>query len=111
MAEELHRLFERFQRRFGQFVKPDDKLFVSQALADAEEFARAYTGRDELPAKADAAVVDIAIAAYNKRGAEGESSRSEGGISRAFEDIPPTAMKLLDSIPRKVGVIHASYDG
>lgn len=51
-------------------------------------------------------VVQVQIAAYllNKRGAEGETSHSENGISRHYEDgdIPPS---LLRKIVPRAGVV------
>ena len=107
MAEDLHRLFERFQRRFGETVKAEDRTFVCQALEDAEETVLDFIGRDKLPARLDSVVVELAVIAYNKLGAEGASSRSEGGISISFDDLPPDIRKRLDNYPRKVGVIRA----
>lgn len=100
-------LFERFQNRFGSTVSAEDKAFVLQALADAENAVCDLTGRETVPERLLDVQVELAIMAYNKRGAEGESSRSEGGISRSFEDLPPLMLKRLLNYPRKVGVIRA----
>lgn len=51
----------------------------------------------ELSSKYDYKVLEIACYLYNKRGAEGETSHSENGISRAYEDgyIPKSMLKDL----------------
>lgn len=43
--------------------------------------------------------VEIAVYLLNKRGAEGQTSHSENGISRSYEDgdVPPTLLR--DIIP------------
>lgn len=50
-----------------------------------------------VPSKYD--VIQVQIAAYliNKRGAEGETSHSENGISRSYEDgdVPPTLLREI----------------
>lgn len=54
--------------------------------------------------KYDAVHVEIAAYMINKRGAEGEVSHSENGVSRTYEDgdIPPS---LLRAITPVVGVL------
>lgn len=107
---EDHRLFLQFEARLGQTVENKDKPFVNQALSDATDQVLDYIGRDELPTRLDSVVVYLAVVAYNKRGAEGETSRSEGGISRVFDDLPPDMRKRLDNYPKKVGTIYATDD-
>ena len=41
-------------------------------------------------------VVDWAVIAYNRLGTEGESSRSEGGISSAFVEIPADIQRIIE---------------
>lgn len=70
-----------------------------------------YIGRDTLPKSAESIVVKLAVIYYNRLGNEGESSRSEGGISQSFvTDIPEDIKKQLQNYPRKVGVIHATVE-
>ena len=47
-------------------------------------------GTEVMPEKYDEVQIQIAVYFLNKRGAEGETEHSEGGISRVFEsaDIP-----------------------
>lgn len=63
-----------------------------------------YENVSKVPMKYDAVHVEIAAYMINKRGAEGEVSHSENGVSRTYEDgdIPPS---LLRAITPVVGVL------
>lgn len=75
---------------------PDrDVTFIQQLIDDAEAYALAETGRSELPAALLTAVGDLAIVAYNRAGTEGEGSRSEGGESYTFVEIPARIERSL----------------
>ena len=81
-----------------------------QAVADSLELAidafKDKTGRTSVPKSAESLVIRIAIIYYNRRGNEGENSRTEGGISQSFsDDLPMDILKQLRNYPRKVGVI------
>ena len=54
-------------------------------------------GTEELPPKYCTTVVEIAAYLINKRGAEGEVTHSENGVSRTYEDgdIPPTLLRRI----------------
>jgi len=68
-------------------------------------------GRDTLPERLVSAQVQLAVIIFNRQGAEGESSRSEGGISRSFIDgLPDEIRSRLKNYPRKVGVIRETYE-
>ena len=58
----------------------------------------------EVPVQYEHLQLEIAIYMLNKRGAEGQTSHSENGISRSYEnaDIPKS---MLMSITPNVGVI------
>lgn len=67
-----------------------------------------YIGHETIPERLESIVVQLAVIMYNQQGAEGESARSEGGISQSFlNDLPPLMLKRLKQYPRKVGVINA----
>lgn len=102
-----HRLYDDFVKRLGESVAVGDVNFVNSLLNEAEDFTKDKIGRDTIPNRLDSAVVLLSVIAYNKRGAEGESSRSEGGISRAFDDLPVTLRERYNNYPRKVGVVYA----
>lgn len=47
-----------------------------------------WTNRQELPIGLEPTQRQIAVIRYNKQGIEGQTSHSEGGVSRSFEDLP-----------------------
>lgn len=104
---ELH---EKFAARLGENVPEGKTAFVNALLDEAEDKVLDIIGREEVPSQLTSMVVKLAVIAYNKAGAEGESSRTEGGISRAFDDLPADDKARLINYPRKVGVIHAADD-
>lgn len=65
----------------------DDEL-LSLLLTMAEEKILALAGRTRMIYPLKPAVRDWAVVAYNRMGTEGETSRSGGGISSAFAEIP-----------------------
>lgn len=81
---------------------------ITALLSDAEDSVRDYIGREEVPARLISVQVQLAVIAYNKRGAEGESSRSEGGISQSFDGLPPELLARLKNYPRKAGVLYTA---
>lgn len=86
----------------------EDKDVLSTYLSLAEKVvlqkAYPYENVSKVPMKYDAVHVEIAAYMINKRGAEGEVSHSENGVSRTYEDgdIPPS---LLRAITPVVGVL------
>ena len=103
-----HRLYERFAARFGEDIPEGREGYINSLLCEAEDKILDITGRSEVPAQLDSLVVKLAVIAYNKTGSEGESSRSEGGISRAFDDLPEDDKAQLVNYPRKVGTVYAN---
>lgn len=81
----------------------DDALLLMY-LTDAERaiLNRLYPMDDTphtVPTRYESRQVEIAAYLYNKRGAEGETSHNENGISRSYENGSiPTSM-LSDIIP------------
>lgn len=51
----------------------------------------------EVPDQYSLVQVEIAVYLLNKRGAEGQTSHSENGISRSYEDgdVPPTLLREI----------------
>ena len=70
-------------------------VLLTQYLTDAEYFILGVTGQPSLPIGLEGAQVDIAVGAWGKRGAEGESSHSEGGVSVTYESLSPALQALL----------------
>lgn len=98
---------ERFKLLAGITDDSQDGL-ITALLSDAEDSVRDYIGREEVPARLISVQVQLAVIAYNKRGAEGESSRSEGGISQSFGGLPPELLARLKNYPRKAGVLYTA---
>lgn len=85
----------------------DNVLSTYLLLAKGIILARAYPYRRdvlEVPGEYDYLHLEIAAYMLNKRGAEGQTSHSENGISRGYEnaDIPAS---MLKAITPHVGVI------
>jgi hypothetical protein len=68
---------------------------IGQYIKDAEYFILGVTGQPSLPIGLEGAQIDIAVGAWGKRGAEGESSHSEGGVSVTYESLSPALQALL----------------
>lgn len=102
---------ETLKIRLGISDEKQDGL-LAVLLDSAEDTILDVIGRDELPARLVSVQTELAVIAYNRQGAEGETARSEGGISRSFiSDLPSDLQKRLQNYPRKVGVIRANDDG
>lgn len=104
---------ETLKIRLGINTEDTSKDGLLAVLLDsAEDTILDVIGRDELPARLVSVQTELAVIGYNRQGAEGETARSEGGISRSFvSDLPPDMQKRLQNYPRKVGVIRANDDG
>ena len=84
----------------------DDVLISYLATAGRKIINRAYPYDDtvtEVPRRYSYLQCDIAAYLLNKRGAEGETSHSENGISRSYESADVPESMLSEVIPR-VGV-------
>ncbi len=102
---------ETLKIRLGISDEKQDGL-LAVLLDSAEDTILDVIGRDEMPARLISVQTELAVIAYNRQGAEGETARSEGGISRSFvSDLSPDMQKRLQNYPRKVGVIRANDDG
>lgn len=73
-----------------------DKL-LTDYITDAGYFIQSVTGLSTVPTALEGAQVDIAIANYSKRGAEGEAHHSEGGVTAIYESLSPALQALLRS--------------
>lgn len=74
-----------------------DEELLSLLLSQAEEKILALTNRTKMIYPLKPAVREWAIIAYNRLGMQGESSRSEGGISSAFIEIPKEIQDAINS--------------
>lgn len=73
-----------------------DSGLVDILLEDAKEFVLGYTNRERMIQPLEKPVRDLAVIALNRLGTEGESARSEGGISYSFNDAPKQIYDVLD---------------
>ena len=78
----------------------DEVLSTYLKLAGRKIIARAFPYDNtvtEVPVQYDTLQCEIAAYMLNKRGAEGQTSHSENGISRSYEnaDIPASMLKVV----------------
>lgn len=78
----------------------DEVLSTYLKLAGSKILSKAYPYDDtvtEIPVKYEYLQIEIAAYMLNKRGAEGQTSHSENGISRTYEnaDIPASMLKAV----------------
>lgn len=78
----------------------DEVLLAYLDIAGREIIRRAYPFKNditEVPEKYNTLQCEIATYLLNKRGAEGETSHSENGISRSYENagIPESMLKSV----------------
>lgn len=86
---------------------------LNMLLEDAESEILDFCNRDVLPVKAESLQRELAIIYYNRLGSEGESSRSEGGVSVSYSiDIPESIKSRLMAFRRLklVGVANANKE-
>lgn len=90
--EALESLKKQLADKFG--ITDELKLKVlSDDLKDALADVLDYTNQDVLIGNMISSVKDMMIIRYNQEGNEGESSRSEGGVSQSFETGIPKKVK------------------
>ena len=85
----------------------DDILLAYLTIAGSKIIERAYPYDDtveEVPRRYEILQCEIAVYLLNKRGAEGEISHSENGISRTYgsADVPESMLSIITPM---VGVI------
>lgn len=54
-----------------------------------------WTNRDTLPIALEPTQRQIVVIRYNMQGVEGQTSHSEGGVSRSFEDLPESIRQTI----------------
>lgn len=78
--------------KFG-IVGSKEKEILLADLNDATADALDYCNRDDLVGNIPSAVKDLYIFRKNIEGVEGETSRSEGGVSQSFEEGIPRRIR------------------
>lgn len=92
-------------------LNEEDTALLEQLLEDAETEILDYCNRDVLLPRMFGLQRELAIVYYNRLGSEGESSRSEGGVSVSYStDIPENIKKRLNSYRRLKAVRLANEE-
>lgn len=91
-----------------QEEQDEDVLFTYLFLAGRKIILRAFgdtTTVEEVPAKYDSIQLEIAVYMLNKRGAEGQTSHGENGISRTWggADVPEELLAAITPYARVHG--------
>lgn len=86
-----------------------DESLLSLLLDDSAEYVKAYTNRTYVPDDLKKTVRDMAVWALNRMGTEGESGRSEGGMSYSFADAPANIYTVLNA-RRLVRVVGHAFE-
>ena len=99
---------EKLKLRLGEDIDED---LLGLLLDDAKYEILDYTNRTELLPKMEGLQRELAIEYYNRQGSEGESSRSEGGVSVSYStDIPEKMKSRLSAYRRLKAVSIANED-
>lgn len=72
-----------------------DETLLSCLLEKAKDRLLSLTNRTELNTALTSAQTDWGVIAYNRMGTEGELSRSQGGISSSFAEIPKEVQDVI----------------
>lgn len=90
------------RRMVGANASDDDLLLMYLTDAERAILNRLYPMDDTahvVPVRYESRQIEIAAYLYNKRGAEGETSHNENGISRSYENGSIPNSMLSDIIP------------
>ncbi|WP_143314975.1 phage head-tail connector protein [Clostridium sp. HBUAS56017] len=96
---------EKLKIRLGIKDNSQDDL-LNTLLGDAENEILDHTNRDSLITKLEGLQRELVVAYYNRIGSEGESSRSEGGISVSYSTEIPEAIKARLTAYRLLKVVR-----
>lgn len=101
---------EKLKLRIGITDDTQDDL-LNMLLEDSKNEILDFTHRTELLTTMEGLQRELAIIYYNRMGSEGESARSEGGISVTYSTDMPTNIKdrlKAYRLLKAVGVANAS---
>lgn len=74
----------------------ENDALLGDLMEAAGEMICAYTQRATVPAALRAAQLELAVMLYNRMGMEGESSHSEGSVSRSVDSLPECLRRQLN---------------
>ena len=77
------------------------ELLAAETMILNKMYPFGYADGTEIPTRYDRLQVKLAIELYSQRGAEGQISHSENGISRSW----PTVSRILAQIPSHCGSV------
>lgn len=80
-------MLDKLRRRLPDAPRQATDL-LEDLLTDATAFVLSYTGRTELPPQLEGICIKLAAVEYNRMGMEGETSHSEGSVSRSVDGLP-----------------------
>lgn len=86
----------------------DQDGLLQTLLEDAEADVLTWTNRAKLPIALEATVRQVAIIRYNMQGVEGQTTHSEGGISRSFDLLPKDVQQSINAFRLLKAVRHAT---
>lgn len=87
---------KKFYRSIGKSDVVGDELeSLTDTYDDAVSEALDYCNRDEVVAGMATSIRDLAKIRFNQEGAEGEVSRSEGGVSQSYEEGIPRRIRSV----------------
>lgn len=89
-------------------TKKDDLL--SLVLEDSKNEILDHCNRTILPTRAESLQRELAIIYYNRQGSEGESSRSEGGVSVSYSTEIPEGIKNRLNAFRKLKAVRLANE-
>ena len=85
-----------------------DSCLIEALWQDSQEFVLSYTNRSALIPALEKPTRDLVVIAYNRRGTEGELSRSEAGESYHFDTATKYIYDILNKyrLARTGGAVH-----
>ncbi len=91
----MTQLLDRLRARVRPANDYSQDELLNALLEDAADMIRGYCARETVPDECRSAQVRLAVALYNRRGMEGESSHSEGGVSYVVDAMPEDVKHML----------------
>lgn len=85
-------------------VLEDSKYLILNRIYELTEIPEGI----DVPSRYERVQLKIAVELFNKRGAEGETSHSENGISRTYESASVSPSLLREVKPKIASVIRAN---
>lgn len=82
---------------FKTFTGCDDDTLANTLLEVAKNSILAETNRKEMILQLETAQLELAMVMYNRLGTEGEASRSEGGISISYAEMPSRVQNAINA--------------